>query len=75
MSTKRQIGIVIGVFLLLWWGIPLIYIPLHRVITGEMPGDNNPVTGASIVLAFGWLLLGSVYLTVGAAIRHNRRAE
>lgn len=74
MSVKKQVGIVVGVFLLMWVGLPLLYGVLITLVRGgTAPAEDDPVFLLSIILAFGWLFLGIIYLTIGAAIRHNNR--
>lgn len=72
---KRQIVIVLGVFMALWWGIPAVYMVGHALITGETPPDTDPILVLGLLIAFGWLILGIIYLTIGAAIRHNSRRD
>lgn len=76
MSAKRQVGFVVAVFLSLWIVIPMLYGVVRIVLLGhDVSPTEDTFVMTSIVLSLVWLLLGVLYLTIGAAIRHNTRRD
>ncbi len=70
MSVKRQVTIfAIGIVALVA-SPPFVY----TLITGDI-GLPRWIAVPRILLILGWLILGTLYLTVGAAVRHNSRRE
>ncbi len=75
MPVGKQIAVVVGVFVALLFLPGMVYSFAYGLVTGGEYEPIDALTYASIALAFGWLLLGIIYLTIGAAIRHNSRRE
>lgn len=68
MTFLKQLGIVLGVTVLLFFGTPMVY-AIATAIGGDADIGNEAVAVIGIVLAMLWLAGGIIYLAVSAALR------